>query len=159
MGEGAWHHPFSPRYRSSCLLPNAHTGPGEFRRVTKGDVAALAPETLGFLLLGQRPPPAHQLPPAQLLEQTDLPAMSSGALGGFPSSLLRGDVIRGESQSAGHRRPIWPRVLTISLENLAETVWSCDQPLSGKGTWSWAQRELGKWWGLLFPHLMLHWYH
>lgn len=88
----------------------------------------LAPETLLFFLPGQCPPAAPSLSPAQLLEQTDLPVLSSWALGGFPSSLLGG-----ESQSVGHRRPIWPHALLQSLENLAEAVWGCDQPLSGKG--------------------------
>lgn len=81
--------PFLPQIQKLLPAPQCpDTGPGEFHRVTKGEVAALAPETLGFLLLGQCPPAAHQLPPAQLLEQTELPAMSSGALGGSqaPSS-------------------------------------------------------------------------
>lgn len=74
------------------------------------------------------------LPAAPLLEQTDLPALSAGALGGFPSSLLGGDKSLEVTLSVGHWRPIWPSALAISLENLAEAVWGRDQPLSGKGT-------------------------
>lgn len=50
--------------------------------------------------------------------------------GGFPSSRLGGDKSLEVNPSVGHRRPIWPRALAVSPENLAG---GSDQPLSGKG--------------------------
>lgn len=111
--------PFLPRIQKLLSAPDAQTRDLVSCQGHKGFSAS-------------RPVPSRrpQLPAAPPLEQTS-PSEELLGPGRFPSSLL---VIRGESCSVGHWRPIWPLALAFPLENLAEAVWGRDQPLSGKGT-------------------------
>lgn len=75
--------------------------------------------------------PAPSRCPAQLLEQTDLPALSSWAPGGFPSSRLGGDksleVNPRVLATGGQFGPVLCRGLS------GKPGRGSDQPLSGKG--------------------------